>query len=877
MSSQDPVITRRRLPSAIWFLPLLTIIIAGWLVYKNYSTKGISIEVTFDSASGLEANKTKVLYRGLPVGVVKELKIDHDLRRVNARIEMVPEVVDTLTDQTQFWLVKPQVSLSGVRGLETLLSGQYIGFQPGLDGHSLRFFKALDEPPPPLKDSDGLYLTLTADSAHSIYPGAQIYYRDIGIGEVLSHKLSDNGQEVLIETYIEPRFAYLVRENTRFWNASGIKVSADLPKIDVQIGSLASIIAGGIHISTPDTDSPEAHQEQGFHLYKDFEAAEDGIDVTLRFPGATELATGARVMSNGIQVGRVKNLQLSDDYQHLDATLLMDPRTRHLLREGSRFWLNTPSLSLDKLGNLSELLRGSYIELEPGQGAEIHQFTALDIAPAKRQLSEGKSITLHSPRLGSISKGSPVLYRQLPVGEVTGYELDNQGTQVAIYAQIEKRYAHLVTDQSRFWNVSGIDFQASLKNISLKTESASALLRGGIAFFNPPTSTGGGNKKQNDNQRAVSGLFTLYENFDTASEEGRLLLSDRKQAFAVRLHTEEGGSIKPDDPILYKQQQVGRITRTSLNPDGNSLTLYGEVDARYKHLVTEGSRFWQASGISAEASLKQVNIQTESLQALLSGAVAFANYDQGAPVKANHLFTLYPSKQAGRQQPLRVEIRFPVGKNIQPLADVRFRGQIIGQVKKIEVEQEGLALLAHIDLYRDGHFLAREGSRFWVVSPKFDLTGIRHPEGMITGNYIEATQGTGAAQFHFTGLAKAPVDYNLPGLNLEIHASDLGSLMLGSPVFFRKLPVGSITGFDLTEDGRHIAVFANIAPEYSHLVKNTSEFDNASGLRFNMSLLDGVEFRADSLATLIGGGLSFTTPQEGKPARSGDIFVIKEM
>ena len=164
MSDNTPVIKRRRTPSAVWFLPILAAIIAGWLVYQNYRDQGVLIEVMFDSATGLEANKTKVLYRGLPTGVVKSLKIDEDLRRVRAVIEMVPETADTLTDEAQFWLVKPQVSLSGVRGLETLLSGHYIGFQPGMSGKTTDTFIANDQPPPPLKDSDGLYLTLTADN-----------------------------------------------------------------------------------------------------------------------------------------------------------------------------------------------------------------------------------------------------------------------------------------------------------------------------------------------------------------------------------------------------------------------------------------------------------------------------------------------------------------------------------------------------------------------------------------------------------------------------------------------------------------------------------------------------------------------------------------
>lgn len=867
MSDNSPVIKRRRLPSAIWFLPLLAVIIAGWLVYKNYSNKGIEIEVTFDSAAGLEVNKTKVFYRGLPAGVVKKLRIDDDLKGVKVRIEMAQETGASLTDSAQFWLVKPQVSLSGVRGLETLLSGHYIGFQPGnQEDESNRVFTALDQPPPPLKDSDGLYLTLSADSAHSIYPGAKVYFKEIEVGEVLSHSLTYDGAKVQIETYIEPRYTYLIRENTRFWNASGIQVKADLPKIDVQIGSLASIIAGGIHFSEPDNNAGKAKSGQNFHLYKDYDAAENGLKVTLQFPGATELTVGTLIKSHGIDIGRVTKAALSEDYKQLNAELLIDPRASDLLREGSRFWLQQPQLSLTNLGNIGALLRGSHIELEPGQGIQKTQFKALKIAPARRQLANGVAITLNTDSLGSISKGSPILYRQLPVGEVTGYELMPDGEQIQIYGQVERRYQHLINASSRFWNMSGIDFRASLDGINLRTGTATTLLQGGIAFISDPKVR----------KPAPENGFELFSNHSEALESnGRL--AHQEGLFAIRLHTENVGGLPPGTPVLYKKLPVGELIQTSLNKDGQSLTLHVRIQKAYRHLITDASRFWHASGISADVTLKKVRVKTESLKSFIQGGIAFANYGQGQAVRRNHLFTLYPDKEASIQQPLTIDVRFKAGKSIQPLTDVRYKDQIIGQVREVKVTHQGKHLLTEIHLFKDGHFLAKEGSQFWVTEPKFDLTGIEHPTGVITGNFIDVLPGSGKPAFHFEGLDKAPAFRNLPGLNVIIEAPDMGSLLTGSPIFYRKLPVGEVTGFDLTSDGRFVQVYANIQPEYAGLVKDTSVFTNASGVTFDMSLVDGINFRADSLAAIIGGGLNFTSPETGKKAKSGHTFTIDEM
>ncbi|WP_075173806.1 MlaD family protein [Neptunomonas phycophila] len=866
MSDNTPVIKRRRTPSAVWFLPILAAIIAGWLVYQNYRDQGVLIEVMFDSATGLEANKTKVLYRGLPTGVVKSLKIDEDLRRVRAVIEMVPETADTLTDEAQFWLVKPQVSLSGVRGLETLLSGHYIGFQPGMSGKTTDTFIANDQPPPPLKDSDGLYLTLTADNARSVYQGAKVYYRDIEVGEVLSHTLSPNGQRVLIETYIEPRYTGLIKENTRFWNASGIRIKADLPKIDIQVDSLASIIAGGIHFSPPDEDAKPATNGTRFSLFDDYEAAQDGINVKLRFPSATEISEGTVVMSRGVQIGRVKEATVTDDFKYLDTVLFLDPRAKDLLRESSRFWLQKPQLSITNLSNIGDLLRGSFIELDPGQGAEKLSFTALNLAPAKRQLAMGKSFELKTDTLGSITKGSPILYRQMPVGEVLSYELGSDGSHIIIHAAIEQQYSHLLSGNARFWNASGIKVNASLRGVSVSTESATSLLLGGISFFNP-----GDGKKS-----APKSSYTLYDDYQSASDNGKL--SDQRFAGAlkIRLHAEETGSLKAGDPVLYKQIRVGEITDVTLNKDGNAVTLYALIEKPYKHLVHEGTRFWNASGISADVSLRQLDLKMESLEALISGGIAFANFEEGAAIKTNHLFTLYPNESLSELQPLGIIVTFPAGKDLQPLADIRYKGQTVGKVRNVKVIEQGKRIKAFIDLYRDGHFLAQEGSRFWVVSSQIRLSAIENPEGLILGNYVEASEGNGKAQFQFKGLTKPPAFRNYEGLNLIVQVPELGSLMKGSPVFFRQVPVGRVTNFDLPSVGQHVNVFVNINPEYASYVRADSEFENISGVRMDLSLFGGLKVKAESLETIIGGGLSFTSPTDSPKAASGAIFTLKD-
>lgn len=130
----------------------------GW---RAYNEAGIEIQVTFETGEGLQAGKTEVIYKGMSIGKLTALELDDsgEQRGVRATLEMDKRVEHQLLSNTRFWLVKPSVSLAGITGLETLVSGNYIAASPG-DGEPARKFIALNEPPPLADTAPGLHLTL---------------------------------------------------------------------------------------------------------------------------------------------------------------------------------------------------------------------------------------------------------------------------------------------------------------------------------------------------------------------------------------------------------------------------------------------------------------------------------------------------------------------------------------------------------------------------------------------------------------------------------------------------------------------------------------------------------------------------------------------
>ena len=401
--------------SAIWILPLIALMIGGWLAWQAYRDAGVEIEVRFTTGEGIVANKTEVIYKGMPVGKVTALVLDAKgaNQGVIATIEMNKAAEPHLTTGTRFWLVKPSVSLAGISGLETLVSGNYIAVSPG-EGEKAKRFKALSTAPP-LSDSEpGLHLTLKAERLGSLNRDSPVFYKQIQVGRVKSYRLSDDQDTVEIKVFIQPAYASLVRKHTRFWNASGISIDASLSGVKVRSESLSSIVAGGIAFATPEyrKDSPPTDPSLPFRLYEDFDAAQAGIRIKVKLSDYEGLQAGRTpVMYKGIQVGSLKALKMEDNLGSAMAELTLDPLTEDYLVEGTQFWVVKPSISLAGITGLEALVKGNYIAIRPGEKGDkpLRELEARPKAPPLDLKAPGLHMVLFADTLGSLEIGSPVM------------------------------------------------------------------------------------------------------------------------------------------------------------------------------------------------------------------------------------------------------------------------------------------------------------------------------------------------------------------------------------------------------------------------------------------------------------------------------------
>ncbi|QJD91613.1 MCE family protein [Duganella dendranthematis] len=310
-----------RMPSLVWLIPLLAAIIGVMLVVRMVIDQGPTVTVSFRSADGLEPGKTKVKYKDVDIGLVKTIKLDGDLSKVLVTIDMTKEAKRFTASDTRFWVVKPRIGASGVTGLNTLLSGSYIGVDAGKSEETTHEFTGLEKPPQVTRDEKGTSFVLHGESLGSIDVGSPIFYRRIQVGQVTGFDLDEKGRGVKMSVFIAAPYDQYVGKNSRWWHASGVDVRLDSSGFKVNTQSLAALLVGGIAFESVNGQKPSAAAPGGseFLLAADQASAlrePDGVAVTtvLYFDQSLRgLSAGASVDFRGIVLGEVRSVGVEFD------------------------------------------------------------------------------------------------------------------------------------------------------------------------------------------------------------------------------------------------------------------------------------------------------------------------------------------------------------------------------------------------------------------------------------------------------------------------------------------------------------------------------------------------------------------------------------
>lgn len=306
----------------VWLIPILALLVGGWIAAKAVWERGPTITIEFKTAEGIEANKTRIRHKAVDIGTVTHVKLSEGNKSVLVTAELDRDAGRSfLAEDTRFWVVRPRVAGGQISGLGTLLAGSYIGADPGQSANERREFTGLETPPPITSDVPGRRFMLRADELGALDNNSPVYYRGVLAGRVISIEVPPDGKQVMVGVFVHAPFDKLVSTDTRFWNASGVDLTIDANGLKLQTTSLIPLLLGGIAFEAPPEsgDAPRADENATFFLWEDKADAMRPRETTIetfviKFTQSVRgLGVGAPVDFRGINAGVVRAIYLEFD------------------------------------------------------------------------------------------------------------------------------------------------------------------------------------------------------------------------------------------------------------------------------------------------------------------------------------------------------------------------------------------------------------------------------------------------------------------------------------------------------------------------------------------------------------------------------------
>ena len=400
----------------VWVVPAIALLLGAWLLYRNFAVRGPVADVRFDTADGIFAGKTDVRCRSVRVGVVRTVKLADDLRSVLTKLEFDPDAECLLRAGTRFWVVKPRLSATEFSGVGTLITGSYIELDPGpREGEAQTTFKGLETPSASNRSVPGRRLLLSAGDAGSLAVGSPVYYRGFEVGRIEGSSLDKDGLKVMYDAFISDEYSNLVTANTRFWNTSGIDLSAGMDGVKLRTPSFQAMVSGGVSFGLTEGSEPGkiVADRTVFTLYRDEDAARHAVfnptvkflllfDQTVR--GLSERST---VEFRGIKIGKVTDISfdlrpVAGDMRipvlvEIDPSLMRPRMTRDLTTNAADFIKEAVAKGLRAALKTGSLLTGEmfvdldyYYDAAPAELGKVGEFTTIPTVSSSFAQLEGK-------------------------------------------------------------------------------------------------------------------------------------------------------------------------------------------------------------------------------------------------------------------------------------------------------------------------------------------------------------------------------------------------------------------------------------------------------------------------------------------------------
>ena len=670
--------------SPLWLLPILTMVLAGWLVVKSIHDAGQRVQIYFSDAAGLVAGRTTIRYQGLEVGIVRDINLSKDLSNIYVDADIYPEATKLLNESTRFWLVKPTASLSGVSGLDALVSGNYISIQPGNSKEYETTFHALDSAPTDLRVTQGLNIILKSKDLGGVSVGSQIVYKKIPIGEVYSYQLNEDAKSISIHANIQEQYRHIINNRSRFWNVSGIGASIGFDGVDVRLESMSALLGGAIAVDSPDDGEPVEENKQ-FRLYRDLKTAGRGIPIKIALPDDNNISgEGAPIMYRGIEIGQITDLGLSEGRELILASAAIQPAFSDMLTTNTKFILEEAKVSLSGVENITNLVRGNFLTIVPEQGDRARRFSAIRKTDFNQQQEKSIAIRLVSDNSFGLDTGANVLYKGIVVGSIINVGLldKESATQVKhevfMDVLIDHEFKNLIKSNNRFYVTGSASAELTESGLSVTVPPAKQLLTGSISFVS-------------EGKESITSEYQLFQSASLAE----LAKYNQSGSQTLTLFANELPPISKGSPLLYRNLPVGSVSDFNLVDGG--VIVKATIENRYAHLLTNQTVFWNRSGVEVDASLAGISVKAHPLKTLIKGGIAFDSIP-GIENKIGQNWKLYNDQNKARKFGRIIELVTDGTQEVTKGMPINYQGVKVGEVTLVvpNFKQEHIDVTARI-------------------------------------------------------------------------------------------------------------------------------------------------------------------------------------
>lgn len=286
-----------------------------------------------------------------------------------------------------------------------------------------------------------------------------------------------------------------------------------------------------------------------------FHLSSQGPSIIIHFSTGEGIEAGkTKIKIKNVEVGRVNKVELDDSVEGVIVTARIQKRNQHLLKEDTLFWVVRPRIGKAGISGLSTLLSGAYIELSPGlQGGEQYEFEGLESEPVTPSGTPGLRVTLDTGGYRALDVGDPILFHGIDVGRIEYVYFNTQERTVYYDAFIESPYDKLITTNTKFWEVNGIEVDLSADGIRVQSGTLNTLISGGVTFDVPKDMPRGELVTERE-------YFTVFPNKDAIYE------SRHKHALEyILLFNESIRGLKTGAPVEYRGIKIGTVIRTDLD------------------------------------------------------------------------------------------------------------------------------------------------------------------------------------------------------------------------------------------------------------------------------------------------------------------------